>query len=87
MACGLPVIASNVGGALEVVEDGKSGLLFEAENAPQLAEKLAFLLMRRDQWVELGTQARLAIFRQANLGDTVLRLKEIYESIPLIGLL
>jgi glycosyltransferase involved in cell wall biosynthesis len=78
MACGLPVIASNVGGALDVIEEGKSGILFEAENVHQLAEKLTSLLMSRDQWAELGTQARLAIFRHANLGDTVLRLKEIY---------
>jgi glycosyltransferase involved in cell wall biosynthesis len=78
MACGLPVIASNVGGTLDVVEEGKSGVLFESENDRQLAEKLSSLLTARERWTELGTHARLAILQYADLGDTVTRLKEIY---------
>jgi glycosyltransferase involved in cell wall biosynthesis len=78
MACGLPVIASNVGGTLDVVEEGKSGVLFESENDRQLAEKLSSLLTARERWAEFGTHARLAILQYADLGDTVTRLKEIY---------
>jgi glycosyltransferase involved in cell wall biosynthesis len=78
MACGLPVIASNVGGTLDVVEEGKSGVLFESENEHELAEKLSSLLTARERWAELGTHARLAILQHADLGETVTRLKEIY---------
>jgi glycosyltransferase involved in cell wall biosynthesis len=42
-ACGKPVIASNLGAMAELVEDGKTGLLFEPGNADDLAEKLLFL--------------------------------------------
>jgi glycosyltransferase involved in cell wall biosynthesis len=42
-ACGKPVIASNLGAMAELVEDGKTGLLFEPCNADDLAEKLLFL--------------------------------------------
>jgi len=44
MACGKPVITSNVGGIPFVVEDGKTGLLFESENVEDLAEKIVILL-------------------------------------------
>jgi glycosyltransferase involved in cell wall biosynthesis len=40
MANGLPVVASRVGGIPEIIEHNKSGLLFEAGNYNQLAEKI-----------------------------------------------
>jgi len=40
MAQKLPVIASDVGGHKELIEDGKTGLLFEAENINSLAAKV-----------------------------------------------
>lgn len=40
-ACGKPVIAANIGGMAEKVEDGVTGLHFEARNAFDLADKLS----------------------------------------------
>lgn len=37
---GLLVISSNVGGVPFMIEDGKTGLLFESDNADELAEKM-----------------------------------------------
>jgi glycosyltransferase involved in cell wall biosynthesis len=39
-----PVIAANHGGLVEIVKDHETGLLFEANNAKDLAEKISFLL-------------------------------------------
>ena len=44
MACGVPVIGSNMGGIPELVEDGVSGFIFEAGNATDLAEKMDQLI-------------------------------------------
>jgi glycosyltransferase involved in cell wall biosynthesis len=38
MACGVPVIGTKFGGIPEVIEDGRSGLLFEDGNVLQLAD-------------------------------------------------
>jgi len=43
MACGCPVVAANVGGIPEVIEDGYNGLLFEAGDIDNMAEKVNFL--------------------------------------------
>lgn len=40
LSYGIPVIASNIGGIPEMVEDGKNGLLFEPGNADELLQKL-----------------------------------------------
>lgn len=44
LAAGLPTVASAVGGNAEIIRDGENGLLFPAENAGALAEKLLRLL-------------------------------------------
>jgi L-malate glycosyltransferase len=40
MACGAPVIGSAMGGLLDYVEDGKSGLLFTPGDSGELSEKI-----------------------------------------------
>jgi len=47
MACGLPVVATNVGGIPEIVKHGENGLLVEPNNAIDLANAIIFLLNHR----------------------------------------
>lgn len=44
MACGKPVVASNIGWATEVIEDGVSGLLAHPSNHTEFAEKILQVL-------------------------------------------
>ena len=54
---GLPVVASAVGGLPEVVLDGKTGLLFRAGDAADLAQKLERLLTEPGLAKDLGAAA------------------------------
>lgn len=58
LACGTPVIGAAIGGIPEQVQDGWNGLLFEMGNAAQLAEKMRYLLDRRDLAIEMGRNGR-----------------------------
>jgi glycosyltransferase involved in cell wall biosynthesis len=49
-----PVIASRMGGLPYIVEEGKSGLLFEAGNAEELAQKIQFLVEHPEDTARLG---------------------------------
>ena len=54
---GKPLIASDVGGHLEMVEDGSNGLLFRSEDVSDLSSKCAMLARDRDLRMDLGTRA------------------------------
>lgn len=57
-ACGLPVIASRLGAMAELIEDGVTGLLFEAGNAQDLADKLQWADSNQNAMQRMGLSAR-----------------------------
>jgi len=58
MAAGKPVIATRVGGMSETVEDGKTGLIVEPDNADELAAAIVALLNDRERRVAMGCAGR-----------------------------
>lgn len=60
MACGKPIVATTTNGAVECVEDGRTGLLCRVGDVEGLAEKLDYLLSNPD----IATQMGAAGFRR-----------------------
>lgn len=58
MAAGLPVVASRVGGIVEIVEDGRTGLLVEPGDARGLAGALGLVLEDEGLRRTMGARAR-----------------------------
>lgn len=58
-ACGLPVIASRLGGLAEIVENGVTGLLFEPGNADDLVVKIQWARSHPGEMRAMGRAARL----------------------------
>jgi glycosyltransferase involved in cell wall biosynthesis len=58
MASGLPVIATNSGGTVDIVDDGRTGLLFSPEDVDELRAALGRLIDAPDLAVSLGKSAR-----------------------------
>jgi D-inositol-3-phosphate glycosyltransferase len=56
MACGTPVIASQVGGLSFTVQDGVTGFLVPGQDPPALAEKITLLLKDKAIRNKLGAQ-------------------------------
>jgi glycosyltransferase involved in cell wall biosynthesis len=57
MLCGRPVMATDVGGASEWIEDGHSGWLAPAATVSVLDKVLERVWQEREQWADMGIQA------------------------------
>lgn len=76
MACGTPVIASQVGGLAFTVQDGVTGFLVPDRNPPALAEKITLLLKDQALRNKLGIQGieRAEQHSWARIADQVISL-------------
>lgn len=77
MCIGIPVIASRMGGIPEMVEDGKSGYLFEAGNPRDLASKIQAFVDSPQLIPLFGKRAR-ALIGDRTLETQVSRLAHLY---------
>src|SRR5579863_4407407 len=78
-ACGVPVIASNLGAMQEMVEDGQNGLLFRAGDAEDLAQKVAWAWSNVDSMEKFGRNARLKYEAKYTADKNYVALMEIYR--------
>ena len=79
MAQGRLLAASNVGGHLELIQDGKTGTLFKSDDPDALASKVLDLLANQDLWPALRTQARSFVETERNWPVSVARYRPVYE--------
>jgi len=91
MAYGKPVIGSNIGGIPEIIEDRKTGLIFEKGNPIDLAQKIDLLLNNRDLIIEYGRCARENLEKKYNaekhykeIFNVYNRLVTIQQSVPAV---
>ncbi len=81
MAQGRLVVASDVGGHLELIRDGDTGILFKAGDPDALTSKVLELLSRPDLWPGLRAAARSFVETQRNWPISVARYKAVYGSL------
>ena len=81
MAMGCPVVASRVGGLAEVVVDGETGLLVEADASDALSEAICKLLEVPAERTRLGANGR-ARARSVFARETALRhMQGVYDAL------
>ncbi len=81
MACGLPVVASNVGGIPDQVTERESGFLVPVGNAEAMAEKIAALLENPPLRERMGRVAQKRAHDNFGLSAMVAGYETFYETI------
>jgi D-inositol-3-phosphate glycosyltransferase len=80
MACGTPVVASQVGGLAFLIQDGVTGYVVPGGDPLALSERLTELITRPELRQQLGEQAS-AYARNYSWDNIASRVIEVYDDL------
>jgi L-malate glycosyltransferase len=80
-ACETPVIASRVGGLVEVVEDNITGILVESENVSEVVKAISKLIINDELRKMMGVNGRIMVQNKFDLSKNVNELIKIYNAL------
>jgi glycosyltransferase involved in cell wall biosynthesis len=78
---GVPVVATRVGGAGEIVQQGQTGWLFDPEDWAEAARKLTELSRQPDRLSAAGVRARRRMEKCFGVDKMVARYRELYSTL------
>ncbi len=80
-ASAVPVIANNIGGLKEVVQNNKTGYLLDTTNSEKLADHLEKLIMNDDLRFNLGQNGREFVKQNFNWDANVTKMLSVYKKV------
>lgn len=77
-ACGLPVIASNVVGNSDLLQNNEAGILFDLNKPEIAAENLTNLAKNKELWLKFSQNARKSAEFNFNINQMISKTKKLY---------
>ncbi len=78
MAMKVPVIATNVGGLPEVVDDGKTGILIPPGDVDALSKAIKYLLENPEVKLGMGENARSRVLERFTIEENVRKTEQVF---------
>ncbi|MFH1900727.1 MAG: glycosyltransferase, partial [Candidatus Omnitrophota bacterium] len=78
-ACGVPVVASNIGALPEIIEDGRDGILVAPGDSEAISKAILDLLSNLQLAKDLAINARRKAERLYSLPQCTSRIEEVYK--------
>jgi glycosyltransferase involved in cell wall biosynthesis len=71
MACGLPVVATRVGGVADIVVEGETGYIAEPHDLETLAEQVATIAQAPSLWQQMSLAGRERALRNFDIQSMI----------------
>lgn len=80
-SCGIPVVASRIGGLTEVIEDGITGMLVPAKDHVQISKAIEKLIVDPELKMRMGKEARSRTEAHYNWDESVNKMLSVYKKV------
>ena len=84
-SCGVPVVASRLGSLAEIVEDGKTGILFEPQDIASFIQKIDWAMTHEKELNAMGANARRIFEERYTAEQNYQQLMKIYQNAILLS--
>jgi len=81
MSLGKPIVASNVGGIRDLIEDGKNGLLVPPRDSNALRKAISRLIRNKKLAEGLGKIGKMEVYPDFDASTMVKKIDNLYESL------
>lgn len=81
LSCSIPVIATNVGGCPEVVQDGRSGLLIPPKDIQALREALYWMKEHTSERINMGEEGRRDMIERYEIQKLIRQMIDIHRTL------
>jgi len=79
MAYGIPIIASNIGGLPDIIEDGKDGFLVRPRNSTDIVEKILLFKENPETVSDFGNRLKVKVNTKFSLERYSDKMKKLYQ--------
>ena len=81
MACGVPVVASNICAIPEAVRNGENGLLVQPRSIEQLTDGICNLLEDSNLCAKMGANARQTVLDKFDWNVSASKISDVYQQV------
>ena len=81
MASGCPVVATQVGGLPDVIENGETGYLVPAQQPAALAAAMLKLISNPQKAEQMGRAAQLSVKDKFSIGRLISETESLYQDL------
>lgn len=81
MACGKPVVTTNVGGIPEIITHKINGLLVEPDNVQELKDAVLYIIENKNEAIDMGDNAAKYVAENYSVDVVVQKYEKVYEDL------
>ena len=81
MASGKPVVATEAGGVLDIIEDGVNGILVKSKDEKAISNAIYQIISDKEKSIKIGLEGRKKVYKNFRIENQIIAIQEHYDNI------